>query len=118
MKRLVLLFCLLICLGCETKKNSEQITQVERVFMNEPGVYSFMYRDSGQLKVFGGTSWYQYNVYEDVLPGKPMWVKTEQWTVEGNPTVKYEIHVHFVGDIEGGGWNHGKNGSGTTTVVR
>ena len=29
-----------------------------------------------------------------------------------------EIHIHSEKNIEGGGWNHGKQGSGTTNVVQ
>jgi len=56
----------------------------------------------------------------DVPEGRPMWI-VERRSKSPNGGIHYfggtEIHIHSVKDIYGGGWNHGKHGSGQTNVV-
>jgi hypothetical protein len=56
----------------------------------------------------------------DVPPFEKNWVKYTAHYVRGmNGAIcnKGEIHLHNVKDIQGGGWDHGKFGRGTTSVI-
>lgn len=120
-KCFIVVFLSLLVVGCADKKVGERVIEIERVFMNEPGVYSFMYKADGQLVLRGGDSYtrWLYTLIDDVPPDKPMWVKIEEWDRFIDPNFfKYEIHIHAASDVEGGGWNHGKHGQGTTVVVQ
>lgn len=69
-------------------------------------------------------------IMTDVPEGEPMWAEWLQRNSvvsvssgEGCGPRYFEclsglaIHVHSPQDIVGGGWNHGKDGAGTTTVI-
>jgi len=114
MKKFLLLF-LLFLPGCETPQHYK-VNNIVRVFMHDPGKYSLMVREDGQLKSlpFHGHSNYFY-VYEDVPSGEPMWADVDK-TSNGVKTIT--LHVHDEKDIQGGGWDHGKFGSGQTQVFK
>jgi hypothetical protein len=55
--------------------------------------------------------------FSDVPKDGKMWAK--QITIEGslNTEVRVEVHLHSVDEVDGGERNHGKQGSGTVSVV-
>ncbi|MDO8622474.1 MAG: hypothetical protein Q7R80_04550 [bacterium] len=121
--------------GCEDKKQSTlRIDHVVRVFMHEPHrytllaqhaeskelipyeftVYRFEYKDSaGKLLERCGI-----HLKTDAARGEPMWATSDRWGHQppGNDCV-LTIHLHDPTEVEGGGWDHGKHGRGTTQVV-
>lgn len=125
----------LASLGCADRKQGElRIDNVVRVFMHEPHrytlfaqwqeskelvpyeftVYSFEHRDShGNVLARCGI-----HIRTDVARGEPMWATSERWgsSSPGNDCV-LTIHLHDPTEVEGGGWDHGKHGRGTTQVV-
>lgn len=123
MKRFLFLILITTLSGCAMERmTQERVVEIQRVYMNEPGVYSFMYKNDNQIGVFGGgsTPYYHYSIFDDVSEGKPMWVKIIQGVYPSGyvDEVRYEAHIHSVKEVEGGGWDHGKSGRGTNVVVQ
>ena len=57
-------------------------------------------------------------IITDVSADKKMWVLTRGYYAGRDPVYEYvEIHIHAAKDVNGGGWNHGKFGSGQTNVI-
>lgn len=121
-KKLMLLVLLpiVLLLGC-TKKFDNKI-EVIRIFMHEPTRYSFIIRDnsSRELKIktvdMNGRR-EGIKIYADVATTENMWIRHYGQNEFLSPIEFLEIHIHGVYEIEGGGWNHGKFGRGTTTVI-
>lgn len=108
--------------ACCDQNNTPKIVKyphVERVFMHDPGQYSFLYKDevSGQLypiskNTFGGSEYRaKYHLIPDVKKEDFCWAEVDM----SNYVIT--IHIHDVSEVSGAGWNHGKFGSGSTTVV-
>ena len=61
------------------------------------------------------------DLFTDVSKNQKMWarlVKNKSHKNDRDGEFYYlEIHVRSVTDIEGGGWDHGKFGSGSTHVI-
>ena len=119
-----------LLIGCNcsnsayTKMPDEKIENVVRIFMHEPSRYSIMIQDpnSSELKTM------QFNLYNfcrakivaDVPKNEKMWIflKSKKHNVNKDTYyTSFELHVRSAEDINGAGWNHGKFGSGTTTVI-
>lgn len=129
MKRvLALLFALVLVVsfvGCnQTKTKSHRLDNIARVFMNEPRIYTFLVRDSIGLTVVvlheRRNEYEHYNVQfvQDADPKSPM---TAEWRGVTTDSCLYDdltIHIHSPIEIEGGGWDYGKFGHGTTQVVQ
>lgn len=101
---------------------TKRLDGVTRVMMHEPWRYTFLMEDSGRItqRTIGQNPCGNVPVlFQDVPTGHPMWV--EYRTVRSGKTDVCDelitIHIHSVADINGAGWNHGKYGSGQTTVV-
>ena len=139
-------FVLLICfltislISCSTKNEEAEpirVSGITRILMHEPGYFTFLVEHNnskkvGQLRVVT----YKDNttILEDLqenqsisieyscgsFPGefyqcKPIPLNFSNWSVRA---IKLIIHLHSVKEVGGAGWNHGKFGSGNTTVVQ
>lgn len=103
------------------------IERVARIFMHEPGDYSFLVQESVRA---GKPSRYRMvhrKFYEeprfiaDVPEDKMMWVRYQERDNRSRYSGHFyrilEFHIRSVKDIGGAGWDHGKFGSGRTNVV-
>jgi len=116
-RKSVLIISLLFTVGCAQHKTGERTVEVQRVFMHNPGVYSGMYVDSEKnVRVIGGYG--ATTLIIDIPEDRPMWVKETKFSDGIDSYWKYEFHVHSIKEVDGGGWNHGKFGSGQTSVVK
>lgn len=109
--------------NAERLKQENKVENIARIFMHEPGVYSFLIADKDGI--LHPTDNYRYSpehvkMPSDVPKGKLKWAR-EYYALDPrwpqNPTRYLEIHIHSEKDIEGGGYNHGKFGRGQTSVV-
>lgn len=116
---------------CEPRPEPEpvRVDHVVRVLMHDPNDYTLMVQDPGsthvrQRRFYAAT---EYNksfcrgaglmeIYTDVLPEEDVWAvyKHIEGSTQGCLT---ELHLHSPQEIQGGGWNHGKFGSGQTNVL-
>ncbi len=119
-----LLALLISCTGSviETTKH----TNVVRVFWHELSSYSILVKNGNELKTIplpsrqcaaiNGLRGEGVRIFADVPRDADMWVTVD---IPSGETcfLALTIHVHSELDINGGGWNHGKHGSGQTTVI-
>jgi len=96
-----------------------------RVFMHEPSRYTVLAEgDDGVIRPFTFQTFYQENVrfFRDVDANQSMWVECELSPTQSYPSMRscsrLDIHVRSAEDVNGAGWDHGKNGKGMTTVVQ
>ena len=83
---------------------------VVRVFLHERGHASFFVNEAHEIKhIDHGNCGVQF--ISDVPKDEPMWALYDTRTRETF------IHIHDVKEVNGGAWNHGKFGQGTTNVV-
>lgn len=111
--------------GCESKFDPivTKYNNVVRVFVHDPGEYSILVedKDTKELTSIRWSKWdtefHRYKVYADVKRNDNIWVKTTKtWGFDKN-TIEIEIHIHNSKEIEGGSWNHNKEGSGHTNSL-
>ena len=138
----IILVCFLITslISCATKNDKVEPTHVSgitRIFMHEPGNFTFLieHNDSkkvGQLRV--ETYRDHTTIVEDLQENQSVSVEyscglnsEELYQCKSIPSnfsnwnvgaIKLTIHIHSVKEIDGAGWNHGKFGSGSTTVIQ
>lgn len=125
MKRLWLIGLVLVACSGDTREEM-RITNVVRVYMHQPCQYTFDIQVPESKEISSRTF---YNMcgnmsipvrrIADVPANLPMWVKYTRWNrgCVGTIDQNFEIHLHSVTDINGAGWDHGKGGYGTTTIV-
>ncbi|MEK9151799.1 MAG: hypothetical protein AAB692_00360 [Patescibacteria group bacterium] len=115
----------------ECKRELRRIDNIVRVFMHGPNSYSFLIHFSDSADghpIFDTVSFQHFSpghllffdsivIVADVAPEDDMWAQSTFARVTSSCHYTAEIHVHAPADINGGGWNHGKFGSGQTTVV-
>lgn len=130
---LVAILAMSLCASACTSKEeclskSHNIEHVARVFMHEPGVYSIMVENPAthelsMVEEFPGSALsltkFRATVIADVLKGDGIWARNEAVYDADKRSCDHHItiHIHSITDINAAGWNHGKFGSGTTTVV-
>lgn len=129
-------------LGSKNKEPPKTITVsgITRVFMHEPGRYSFLVEHNqhgkvGHLHTLTTCSEYaNIQILKDLPnPEDPIWIEIlcgcspvyrtckqippnfSFWEI--SQFGKLTIHLHSTKQVNGSGWNHGKFGSGTTVVV-
>jgi hypothetical protein len=133
--------------GCGKKEELEAVqakpmvvSGVVRVFMHQPGHYTFFVKQAdnkiGQLSV-GYVSPQRVTIIEGLSEKETMRVEIVcgQWGPNWNRSrtcrsipqpfaywyisqaSRLTIHLHSVRQVDGAGWDHGKNGRGTTTVI-
>lgn len=98
------------------------IKDIVQVSHHERDLYTFRIQEGSSPELERVTIYFKGKPREimDVPLGQKMWVKyTARWEFGMNAPTKIngEIHFHSVKDIQGGGWDHGKHGRGTTTVL-
>lgn len=126
---LVAIIVIFTSVGCsDGPRENVVIENVVRVLYHEYNRYTFFTQPGGiNSEIFKKTvDFGQYNnedekihILPDVEAGRKNWVRygfyisgSGSWTL-----IDAEIHIHSEKDIEGGGWNHGKFGSGATSVI-
>jgi len=122
--RLVIIgFWFALAIGCSGQIIEGKILNVERVYWHEGCFYSFTVPIENSVGFHnvsaprGLCDRDNVSIIPDVPTGEKMWV---HYVIEKRVDTyldKLEIHVHAVTDINGGGWNHGKLGTGQTTVI-
>lgn len=132
----VIAFIALAILGCGDQRQPElRIDNVVRVFMHEPhrytlfaqrpetkelAVYEFSIRKGFEYRRANGEILKRCDIrlLADVPNGEPMWATSERWgsSPPGADCV-LTIHLHDPTEIDGGGWDHGKFGHGTTHAI-
>lgn len=131
MKNLIVAFFMmtvsLVFLGCSSRLEEKRIDNVVRVFWHENTKYSVIVRKHGSAEIetfvlkesmCGDNPRGKVRIVADVPLGNTMWVRyvtNFNWNLDCLEVL--EIHVHSEKDIIGGGWNHGKFGSGQTVVI-
>jgi hypothetical protein len=138
-------FLTIFLAGCATtateKVEPTVVSGISRVFMHEPGNFTFLVehidtKKLGQLRV--STYGNYVTIVEDLSEDQPISVvyscskytgqsdeKSYQcrtvpsnfsnWNVRAG---RLTIHLHSAKEIDGAGWNHGKFGRGQTVVVQ
>lgn len=101
----------------------KRLDGITRVLMHEPGRYTFLIeQDGGRVaqRTIGQMPCTNVpELFHDVPAGQPMWAEyhTRRSGKRDVCDALLTIHIHSVTDINGAGWNHGKFGSGQTTIV-
>jgi len=123
----VIVMVIVSVFGCRERIIEErQINNVVRVFWHENEKYSVHVREGGSPDIRLVTL-PQYmcvsakpRLLADVSPKDRMWVRYILITNGLAPDCLkvLEIHIRSEADIEGGGWNHGKFGSGQISVIQ
>jgi hypothetical protein len=121
----------------ETKLNVyHEIKKVEAVYYHEIGKYSVAVLEGNEVKMLELPNYKHKNinpkVFMDVEEGQKSWfeIKYEQedtnntsrktyFTNTHGDKIKPYIHIHIrdINDLNNGGWNHGKFGSGKTIKI-
>ena len=133
MKKILCLIALITLLSaCYKKSDSElsrapkikTIENVDRIFLHKPYFYSFQIRERPDSIVAVPTEQYtssNIKIIYDVPKGKLLYIKHSRPSSRCGNAIEVtflEIHAHSPEDIGGGGWDHGKFGSGKTNVVQ
>lgn len=108
MRRILLaLFCLCF-VGCAPGPwEPIHYTNVQRVFMHEPGRYTILV-DGKIVNLRGHHGDNRSTIYADVPAGEPMWVKgRSRCPHDGQLEIELEIHIHSFDDVGGGGFDDG-----------
>jgi hypothetical protein len=109
--------------GCALKHDEEVVVKdIVGISHHERDLYTFRIQTDGSQEISRQTInfWNKPREIADVPIGKKMWVKYTLREIHGvSQPVKINGEIHFrnVKDIQGGGWDHGKHGRGTTTVL-
>lgn len=125
MKNVIVWLCLLFAFGScvhnykliETDRRFDVIA----VYYHEQNRYSVAFMKNGEYET---TSLYGYDsvkVLPDVPPLDSMYVEThsicDNYRLCGHDGSWTRIHIHKPSEINTAGWNHGKFGNGTTTIL-
>lgn len=131
--RMISVFVLLLTLtGCALE--SRTIHKLEggvRLFMHEDNHYTMMMQEGNELVaisiVVHNNANSSVRFIEDVPVGQPLWIEyscvrcselKRPYSPQDIPVRGVTFHISTSADINGAGWNHGKFGSGQTTVVQ
>lgn len=118
---LLISLMLLFIAGCgEPTKTESVYKDIDRVFMHSWNTVSFFrQKDDGSIEHKFLRSHLRGDIeyFADVPKGEKMWAK--ETVIEGSmeTDIYVEIHLHSVDEVGGGEWDHGKQGSGTVSVV-
>ena len=106
--------------GCKDEVKTWKYPVVAKVFMHNPGEYSFLYEEGNELKPFSisDNGILIYKIVTDAEIGSPMWAEVKQIIpTTGRDTYHLTIHIHKPSEINGGGWDNGKFGKGRQVEV-
>lgn len=134
-------FLTIFLIGCSTnttkKVEPTSVSGITRVFMHEPGYFTFLVENTdskkvGQLRI--KTNIDNVIIMKDLDEGQSIQIEyscgkfqNEMYQCKSIPpnfsnwnvyALKLTIHLHSVKELDGAGWNHGKFGSGQTVVVQ
>lgn len=118
---LLISLMLLFIAGCGEPTTTEVVYKdIDRVFMHSWDTVSFFrQKPDGSIdhKFLRSYSCGGIKYFVDIPKDEKMWAK--ETTIEGsmNNSISVEVHLHSVDEVYGGEWNHGKQGSGTVSVV-
>lgn len=118
---LVCFVTLLIFVGCDFGKPlpNKKIDGVVRVLMHEPRRFTLLIKEGTRSKLtmreFSG----DIEILCDVPVSSNMWAEASYVRGLGSEELLSHliIHVHSQEDVNAGGWNHGKDGSGQTQII-
>lgn len=125
-KLLTLVIGALLLFGCgctERVGDVEKIDGIVRVFMHEPGRFTLALQKTNstelEMRTVASTN---CKFLTDVPTNKTIWAKIEKPHSDYTHSdyayaIRIEFHLHSARDLEGGAWNHGKNGRGQTQVL-
>ena len=92
-----------------------------RIFMHEPGRYSFMIQLSDSdvvtmrtFRLFNCETRFILDVPQD----EKMWAYIQEKGKGPEYRTFVDLHIHSVRDMEGAGWDHGKFGRGQTHIIQ
>ena len=117
------LLMLSACAGPKPEPTRERIENVQRIFYHEGSRYTLMIVDPETKQATMRTFYGQVALFFDISNGEPMWALYEvtdfyQDIDKWIPIYRLKIHMTSPSAVEGGAWNHGKFGSGSTEVIR
>lgn len=130
MKKLIGLLLILMCTGCSSR--TEQVVTLNidsRILMHERDNYTFFVhfestQEVGQLNIRSDQN--STKILTDLKEGEPDRIQykcrcdhhiPEKFSVWSTGAESLVIHLHSLTEVNGAGWNHGKFGSGQTTVI-
>ena len=116
------LLMLSACAGPKPQPTSEHIENIQRVFYHEASRYTLMIVDP-ETKQATMRTFDNVVLIFDVSDGEPMWALytvTDFFRGISKWILIYQLKIHMSSPsaVEGGAWNHGKFGSGSTEVIR
>jgi len=111
----------LMAVGCSSGKERSTAYTAEAVYLNEANSISILVRDpvDNSLSVKRIQTQFDMVFKDDIVDSRVhLWVNVQEkqelggWIIE-----KVIVHVHSVGEIQPGYWNHGKFGHGQDQEV-
>ena len=119
MKKLFILFVVALLAGCSDIIEHNHTDNIVSVYYHERNDYSVGIVNGDQLYIRRLPPSAHVDIFMDAPSKDEMWYECEhtrdRWN--GATTGGCVIHIYDADDITGGGWNHGKFGSGTTTRI-
>ncbi|MDP3792528.1 MAG: hypothetical protein Q8Q89_02245 [bacterium] len=135
-------FLVLFLFGCEertrenTNPESTVVSGITRILMHETNSFTFLVERAdthkvGQLRIYASKT----TLFSDLKEDEPIRVeyrcrsssRNEYYQCKSIPAdfsiwsthpAELTIHLHSTKEVDGGGWNHGKFGQGSTTVIQ
>lgn len=117
-----------VLFACSSQPESKRVDNIQRVFMQSESTYLFMITNEDGTHI---VSYKAVNVLflKDVPPEQPIYAElysngynncndgSGDENGYGKWWGKLTIHIHGTAEIEGAGWDQGKQGHGTIHVV-
>lgn len=119
MKKLLIPFAALLMVGCSDPVVHDYTRDIVSVYYHERNDFSVGIMNGHKLTIKRLPVYAHVDIFADADPEGSMWYECD-YTYDrdyGESTGGCSIHIHDVDDITGGGWNHGKFGSGSTTRI-
>ncbi len=110
----------LLTAGCgPTMHHSNKYVGVKKLLVHEGGVYSVFVPSEKGGYVQKGLVRCEATFFDDVPQEEDMWAEEvyDLSDMNGLHNAHCYFHIHSLKEINGGGWNHGKSGSGQTNVI-
>lgn len=113
-----ILIVLLAACGQEEPPSYRHYVGVKKILVHEVGQYSVVVPSGHGGYILEPLQWCTATFYEDVSLDEEMWAEeTREMDLKGTKHTRCTFHIHSLKEINGAGWNHGKFGSGQTTVI-
>ena len=122
MKRMLFVLALaLLVIGCTnydvndlTQRDIVKVSKFDRIFYHEGSCFSVAIEDANTHQLSFEYLWYPVTIVIDSTKGNCFIEYQRTWRCGFKSTQKTEVFIKSINQIEGGGWNHGKYGQGTT----